>query len=308
MNEKARTGRARADLFGRLMAADKKALREHIARKTGMSFVDSPFGWKSKCPFEEGSTSQSFFVLDSPEGEFYCLNCKVEGGLAEFDSLWNRHHPAQPPPEAPPQPEKVAQAETHTSPRVLEKVLTQRPETRSDSVVPAPQIGSRQLVAKPRIAARAEESLRRQLRYLQRQNEGLHGLVLKYNEMLSAKGSDAKQRDQDPGSRWISIDFYNDLLDRYERLLVFAGEMQEKERRQQQVHDKDYAELLARYERAVMFAGELQEKSRQQLLLREKTGELAEQVEELKRRARAADSYIELLEKALATLRQSQTR
>jgi hypothetical protein len=96
-------------------------------------------------------------------------------------------------------------------------------------------------------------------------------------------------------------------LDRYERLLIFAGEIQEKERRKRQVHDKDYAELLARYERAVMFAGELQEKSRQQLLLREKDGELAEKVEELKKRAKAADNYIDLLEKALNTLRRRQT-
>jgi hypothetical protein len=185
---------------------------------------------------------------------------------------------------------------------VSEQVLKEKPDKHSNSVASAPQIQSPQSVAKPEFADKSEESLHRQLEYLQRQNEGLHGLVLKYNDLLSAKG-----RDQSPGGRWVPIDVYDDLLDRCERLLIFAGEIQEKERRKRQIQDKDYAELLARYERAVMFAGELQEKSRQQLLLREKDGELAEKVEELKRRAKAADNYIDLLEKALNALRRRQT-
>jgi hypothetical protein len=289
------------------MAADKKALREHIARQTGASFVDSPFGWKTRCPFEEDSTAEAFFVLDSPQGEFYCLNCKVEGGFAEFDLLWNRLRAAQRPPNASQQPERVSQAEAHASPPVSEQVLTKSPDKRSSPMASAQRIQSPQSVAQPRLADKSEESLHRQLEYLQRQNEGLHGLVLKYNELLSTKGSDAKERDQGPGSRWVSIDFYNDLLDRYERLLIFAGGMQEKERRQKLVQDKDYADLLTRYERVLMFAGELQEKSRQQLLLRAKDGELAEQAEELKKRAKAADNYIDLLEKALNALRRRQT-
>jgi len=289
------------------MAADKKALREHIARQTGASFVDSPFGWKTRCPFEGDSTAEAFFVLDSPQGEFYCLNCKVEGGFAEFDLLWDRLRAAQRPPYASQQPERVSQAEAHPSPAVSEQALTKKPDKDSNSMASAPQIQSPQSVAKPELADKSEESLHRQLEYLQRQNEGLHGLVLKYNDLLCTKGSDAKGRDQSPGGRWVPIDVYDDLLDRYERLLIFAGGIQEKERRKRHVQDKDYTELLARYERAVMFAGELQEKSRQQLLLREKDGELAEKVEELKKRAKAADNYIDLLEKALNTLRRRKT-
>ena len=308
MSWKARTDTPRADIFGWPMESEKQALKNHIARQTGASFIDSPFGWKTKCPLEDGSTSQSFFVLDSPHGEFYCLDCKAEGSFAEFNLLWNRIQAARRPPDASKQPERTAQGETQAPPAVFEQILTKRPGESSTSEASAHQIQSPRFTVEPKPADKSEEGLSRQLEYLQRQNEGLHGLVLKYNDLLSTKKIDTEKRDQGPGSRWVPIDVYNDLLDRYERLLIFAGEMQEKERRQKYIQDKDYAELLARYERVLMFAGELQERCRQQLLPKGKDGELAEQVDELKRRASAADNYIELLEKALNALRRAQAR
>lgn len=63
-----------------------------------------------------------------------------------------------------------------------------------------------------------------------------------------------------------------------------------------------YEDLLDRYERALVFAGQLQEKNRQQLLLQEKNGELERLAENLKRQVALEESYARLLENALKTL------
>ncbi|MBI2822279.1 MAG: hypothetical protein HYX74_08650 [Acidobacteria bacterium] len=60
-----------------------------------------------------------------------------------------------------------------------------------------------------------------------------------------------------------------------------------------------YEDLLDRYERALVFAGQLQEKNRQQSLLQEKNGELERQVEELRKRVALEEGYSRLLENAL---------
>ena len=63
-----------------------------------------------------------------------------------------------------------------------------------------------------------------------------------------------------------------------------------------------YEDLLNRYERALVFAGQLQEKNRQQLLLQEKNQELEHQVDNLKKQVAVEESYVRLLENALKTI------
>lgn len=117
--------------------------------------------------------------------------------------------------------------------------------------------------------------------------------VPKFSDLPSAREMDRRHQ-----SRFIPIDVYEDLLDRYERILLFAGQMREREHQHQVVGNKDYANLLARYERLLIFAGELQDKNRQQMLLKESNEELEQQVDTLKQRANVADRYIRLLESA----------
>jgi hypothetical protein len=69
-----------------------------------------------------------------------------------------------------------------------------------------------------------------------------------------------------------------------------------------QVSSDLYEDLLNRYERALIFAGQLQEKNRQQLLLQEKNDGLEQQVESLKRQVSVEESYTRLLEGALKSL------
>lgn len=63
-----------------------------------------------------------------------------------------------------------------------------------------------------------------------------------------------------------------------------------------------YEDLLNRYERALVFAGQLQEKNRHQLLLQEKNEELLQELETLKRQVALEESYARLLENALKSL------
>ena len=63
-----------------------------------------------------------------------------------------------------------------------------------------------------------------------------------------------------------------------------------------------YEDLLNRYERALVFAGQLQEKGRQQMLLQEKNDRLGQEVEKLKKQVAVEESYSRLLENALKAL------
>ena len=63
-----------------------------------------------------------------------------------------------------------------------------------------------------------------------------------------------------------------------------------------------YEDLLNRYERALVFAGQLQEKNRQQLLLEEKNNALESELDRLRRQVAVEESYVRLLESALASL------
>ncbi len=63
-----------------------------------------------------------------------------------------------------------------------------------------------------------------------------------------------------------------------------------------------YEELLNRYERVLVFAGQLQEKSRQQKLLADQNQSLDGEVKRLNRMVDVERSYVRLLEGALASL------
>lgn len=71
---------------------------------------------------------------------------------------------------------------------------------------------------------------------------------------------------------------------------------------QESIPSDIYEDLLNRYERALVFAGQLQEKNRQQLLLQEKNQELENQVENLKKQVAVEESYVRLLENALKAI------
>lgn len=60
-----------------------------------------------------------------------------------------------------------------------------------------------------------------------------------------------------------------------------------------------YEELLNRYERMLVFAGQLQEKVRQQKLLTEKNDSLGQENERLQRLLEVEQSYVQVLEDAL---------
>ena len=183
--------------------ADGRALKEHIEKVSGAAFTESASGWKGRCPFEENSTSDSFLVFNSPEADFYCFGCKAKGGLADFDRLWGqaevkrrradleagilreaRAEPSPAPRFASPQPGQPAQAPAQGSPDL--NLRTSPPAGMDVSEIPAPSETSSSVRPLTRQSATAAlvESLRSQLDYMQRQNEGLHGLVMKYNNML----------------------------------------------------------------------------------------------------------------------------
>lgn len=72
--------------------------------------------------------------------------------------------------------------------------------------------------------------------------------------------------------------------------------------RTETVSSELYEELLDRYERILVFAGRLQEKIRQQKLLAEKNDSLEKEKERLKRLLAVEESYMRLLERALGEL------
>ncbi|MBI3941279.1 MAG: hypothetical protein HY315_10630 [Acidobacteria bacterium] len=63
-----------------------RSLKDHIKKHTGLEFLESASGWKGPCPFEPDSRAGSFLIFD--QGDFYCFTCKVQGGISEFDRLW----------------------------------------------------------------------------------------------------------------------------------------------------------------------------------------------------------------------------
>jgi hypothetical protein len=63
-----------------------------------------------------------------------------------------------------------------------------------------------------------------------------------------------------------------------------------------------YEELLNRYERVLVYAGQLQEKMRHQKLLAEKNDSLEREVDRLRSLVGVEQSYNRLLEKALQSL------
>jgi hypothetical protein len=63
-----------------------------------------------------------------------------------------------------------------------------------------------------------------------------------------------------------------------------------------------YEELLNRYERILVFAGQLQEKLNQQKLLAEKNEDLEKENRRLQRLVAVEESYVRLLENALEAL------
>jgi len=63
-----------------------------------------------------------------------------------------------------------------------------------------------------------------------------------------------------------------------------------------------YEELLNRYERILVFAGQLQEKLNQQKLLAEKNEDLERENRRLQRMVAVEESYVRLLENALEAL------
>ncbi len=63
-----------------------------------------------------------------------------------------------------------------------------------------------------------------------------------------------------------------------------------------------YEELLNRYERILVYAGQLQEKNRQQKLLSERNDSLRQENDVLKKKLALEESYNRLLENALESL------
>jgi len=63
-----------------------------------------------------------------------------------------------------------------------------------------------------------------------------------------------------------------------------------------------YDDLMSRYERVLVYAGKLQEKVRHQNLLSENNGQLENENQRLKKVAALDKSYIHLLERALEAL------
>lgn len=65
-------------------------LKEFIEANAGVdfSFSQNANSWRSRCPLEMESANDSFFVFNSPRGEFYCTECKQSGGYQEFLQAW----------------------------------------------------------------------------------------------------------------------------------------------------------------------------------------------------------------------------
>lgn len=169
------------------METGGRTLKEHIERQAGITFVESASGWKAPCPFEKNSTRDSFLVFNSPDGDFYCFSCKAKGGIADFDLKWRTIQPGESgvglesgPQEAEPQedPAPVEWSRARPGPAPVPPIPVSEPE--------APPLQRRPASITPETTTAAlVDSLRSQLDFMQRQNEGLHGLVLKYTNMLT---------------------------------------------------------------------------------------------------------------------------
>lgn len=76
----------------------------------------------------------------------------------------------------------------------------------------------------------------------------------------------------------------------------------ELQKKSQAVDGELYEELLNRYERVLVFAAKLQEKLNQQKLLAEKTESLEQEKQRLNRLLAVEQSYVRILENALRSL------
>ena len=281
------------------MAADGRALKRYIEEQAGTTFVECYSGWKARCPLERDSKSESFVVFDSSTAEFYCITCRAEGGFADFKKLWSSFLADKREAAAPSEsPEKVL-TNSRTRPGDTQALPARNSLKHAASAAAAVPDSPPEALDEVISAPLPEASASSQLEYLRRQNEGLRHQILKYSQMLKDKGlgGDEASLSQDVAS--VPIDIFNELLERFERMLVYVGELREKERRLQDVGGGDHTDMLSRYERLLVFADELLEESRQQKALEAKTGELDRQVAAILGRLKAVDTSIERIENAL---------
>ena len=281
------------------MAADGRALKRYIEEQAGATFVECYSGWKARCPLERDSKSESFVVFDSSTAEFYCITCRAEGGFADFKKLWSSflagRREAAAPSEA---PEKVLTS-SRTRSGDTEALPARNSLKQAASAAAVVPDTPPEAIDKIMSAPLPEASATSQLEYLRRQNEGLRHQILKYSQMLRDKGigGDEASLTQDVAS--VPIGIFSELLERFERILIYVGELREKDHRLQDVGGNDYMDMLSRYERLLVFADELLEKSRQQKALEAKTGELDQQVASILGRLKAVDTSIERIENTL---------
>ena len=84
--------------------------------------------------------------------------------------------------------------------------------------------------------------------------------------------------------------------------MIDKSQSLEIQRWSESVDAEVYEELLNRYERILVFAGQLQEKLNQQKLLAEKNEDLERENRRLQRLVAVEESYVRLLENALGAL------
>ena len=84
--------------------------------------------------------------------------------------------------------------------------------------------------------------------------------------------------------------------------MINKSQTAEVQRWSESVDAEVYEELLNRYERILVFAGQLQEKLSQQRLLAEKNEDLEKENRRLQRLVAVEESYVRLLENALEAL------
>jgi hypothetical protein len=84
--------------------------------------------------------------------------------------------------------------------------------------------------------------------------------------------------------------------------MINKSQTSEIQRWSESVDAEVYEELLNRYERILVFAGQLQEKLNQQKLLAEKNEDLEKENRRLQRLVAVEESYVRLLENALEAL------
>jgi len=84
--------------------------------------------------------------------------------------------------------------------------------------------------------------------------------------------------------------------------MINKSQTAEIQRWSESVDSEVYEELLNRYERILVFAGQLQEKLNQQRLLAEKNEDLEKENRRLQRLVAVEESYVRLLENALEAL------